>query len=133
MDEDTVTEILANLKGKDKAVAYDFLLKPFHYKHDVIEAVYTQKSYTQGATRPDLVIKLINQTEIRVEVKINNAPLTYSEKRPATRDLFIVPDNYSHKDKIPVRMITWEAFFDYCSHHGCEIQELNSLKYELGL
>ena len=29
MEEDDVTEILADLEGKNKAVAYDFLLKPF--------------------------------------------------------------------------------------------------------
>lgn len=135
MEEDDVTEILADLEGKNKAVAYDFLLKPFGYRHEVIEAVYTQKSYTQGATRPDLVIKLVNQCEYRIEVKINNTDLTHSEERPATRDLFIIPDNYCHKDKIPgkSKITTWGAFFNYCSQHGCNMLELNSLKSELGL
>ena len=129
--ENEVTNNLAFLSGRDKEVAYDFLLKPFGVSHKDIARVATQIAY--GATIPDLVIYLGNLTEIRIEVKINNAPLTYSEKDPNNRDLFIVPDNYPYKNDIPVRQTTWSNFFNYCYRHGCEMAALNSLKYVLGL
>ena len=124
--ENEVTRNLMYLSGRDKEVAYDFLLKPFCYSHKDIEDVREQVNY--GPTIPDLEIKLRNQTTIRIEVKINGAPLT-----PYNRDLFIIPDNYPYKGEIPVRQITWGDFFNYCSRHGCEMQGLNSLKFELGI
>lgn len=133
MYEDSVTEILAHLDGRDQVVVYDFLLKPFNYTHNDIGYVSIQETY--GATRPDLVIHLDNGASYRIEVKINNAETTVSEMSPYTRDLFIVPSNYQYKANIPasVKKTTWTDFFRYCDSRQCKIQALNALRYELGL
>ena len=126
--ENEITNDLAFLLGRDKEVAYDFLLKPFGFSHKDISRVDTQVFH--GATIPDLVIYLRNQNEKRIEVKINGTPLTDSEKKAANRDLFIVPESYPYKSDIPVRYTTWTDFFNYCNRHGCEMA---TLKSKLGL
>lgn len=133
MNENSVTDVLAFLEGKDKEVAYDFLLKPFGCSHKDVAYVSTQENY--GATIPDLVIHLNNGAGIKVEVKINDAPLTESEKSPYTRDLFIVPANYSDMGAIPasVKKTSWTDFFRYCDRRHCEMQGLNALRFALGL
>ncbi len=128
--ENEITNNLAHLGGRDADVAYDFILKPFGFSHKDIERVDTQVSY--GATIPDLVIYLKNHTQKKIEVKINNDPLTDSEKKATNRDLFIVPDFYAHIGDIPVRYKTWTDFFEYCYRQGCQMQGLNSLKFVLG-
>jgi hypothetical protein len=132
MNENSVTDVLAFLEGKDKEVAYDFLLKPFGCSHKDVASVSTQENY--GATIPDLVISLNNGASIRVEVKINNtAVITPSEKSPYTRDLFITPADYPYATPVSVKKTTWTEFFRYCDRRHCEMQGLNALRFALGL
>lgn len=101
-----------------KEILFNFLLEPFNLNLDDIEYIETQ-DYLKN-TIPDFTIKTKNNGSIKFEVKINNAALTYSERKKSSRDVFLLPKEYIHNKKIPkdCKRLFWEDLFDLIERKG---------------
>ncbi|MBQ1971340.1 MAG: hypothetical protein II223_02740, partial [Treponema sp.] len=95
-----------------KEILYNFLLSPFKLKLQDIEKVITQDNLKE--TIPDFTIITKDGREIRYEVKINDAALTFSEKDKNNRDAYLIRKNYKYYEQIPVseeKILRWEDLF----------------------
>lgn len=142
--EDNATNALVLiLRGKNRAKAkliFDFLIEKWKNKggivFDDLDAVETRKSLRDNTT-PDIVLKFKNNSqECKVEVKDKNSGLTDGEKAINNRDVFLIPEGYSHKDDIPIKsIIYWETLFrriDFEFGGEC-FDELNLTRDSLGI
>ena len=132
--ENVATSTLINLFNSPNReeyktkIIYDFLLKKFNKSFEDISSVEEQAS--NNTSIPDFVINLNDETSLRYEVKINNASLTESEKNKNERDVFLIPSNYKHEDKIPKsnKIIYWEDLFDELDNQDIVIDGLDKVR-----
>lgn len=132
--ENVATSTLINLFNSPNReeyktkIIYDFLLKKFNKSFEDISSVEEQAS--NNTSIPDFVINLNDKTSLRYEVKINNASLTESEKNKNERDVFLIPSNYKHEDKIPKsnKIIYWEDLFDELDNQDIVIDGLDKVR-----
>ena len=119
--ENAATQAIATFFHREplwkKEILFNFLLEPFGLKLENIKDVVTQNSL-QG-TIPDFTIKTSNR-DIHFEVKINDTTLTPSEREEATRDAFLVRENYAHLSEIPkgTKILYWENLFRCIDKQG---------------
>lgn len=137
--ENAATAALINLftssnrdEHKTKCV-YDFLLQPYKKKFEDIETVEEQKQNSAKKSIPDFNIILTDGTEIKYEVKINNASLTNSEKIDKNRDVFLICESYKHSEEIPEgkHILLWEDLFDKLDEQDIVIDSLDILRNKI--
>lgn len=137
--ENTATSALINLftspnreEYKTKCV-YNFLLQHSNKKFEDIETVEEQKQNSAKKSIPDFNIILTDGTEIKYEVKINNAYLTHSEQIDTNRDVFLICESYKHSEKIPKgkHTLLWEDLFDELDEQDIVIDSLDILRNKI--
>lgn len=136
--ENVATSTLINLFNSPNReeyktkIIYDFLLKESGKEFGNISSVEEQTSNESNTSIPDFVINFINSNDkpLRYEVKINNASLTESEQNETKRDVFLIPLNYTYKDKIPIGkiIIYWEDLFDELDNQDIVIDGLDKVR-----
>lgn len=137
--ENATTSALINLftspnreEYKTKCV-YNFLLQHSNKKFEDIETVEEQKQNSAKNSIPDFNIILTDGTEIKYEVKINNAYLTDSEQIDENRDVFLICESYKHSEKIPEgkHTLLWEDLFDELDEQDIAIDSLDILRNKI--
>jgi len=136
--ENVATSTLINLFNSPNReeyktkIIYDFLLKESGKEFGNISSVEEQTSNESNTSIPDFVINFINSNDkpLRYEVKINNASLTESEQNETKRDVFLIPLNYTYKDKIPIGniIINWEDLFAEHDNQDIVIDGLDKVR-----
>lgn len=134
--ENVATSTLINLFNSPNReeyktkIIYDFLLKETKKGFEDISSVEEQASNESNTSIPDFVINFNDNSSLRYEVKINDTPLTESEKKKKERDFFLIPSNYKHEDKIPKTntIIYWEGLFDELDNQDIVIDGLDKVR-----
>lgn len=134
--ENVATSTLINLFNSPNReeyktkIIYDFLLKESKKEFGKISSVEEQASNESNTSIPDFVINFNDNSSLRYEVKINDTPLTESEKKKKERDVFLIPSNYKHEDKIPKSntIIYWEDLFDELDNQDIVIDGLDKVR-----
>ena len=134
--ENVATSTLINLFNSPNReeyktkIIYDFLLKESGKEFGKISSVEEQASNESNTSIPDFVINFNDNSSLRYEVKINDTPLTESEKKKKERDVFLIPSNYKYTKDIPInnKIIYWEDLFDKLDGQDIVIDGLDKVR-----
>lgn len=134
--ENVATSTLINLFNSPNReeyktkIIYDFLLKESGKEFGNISSVEEQASNESNTSIPDFVINFNDNSILRYEVKINDSPLTESERNETERDVFLIPLNYKYENKIPNGkiIIYWEDLFDELDNQDIVIDGLDKVR-----
>lgn len=134
--ENVATSTLINLFNSPNReeyktkIIYDFLLNIFGKRFEDISFVEEQASNESNTSIPDFVINFNDNSSLRYEVKINDTPLTESEKKKKERDVFLIPSNYKYTKDIPInnKIIYWEDLFDELDNQDIVIDGLDKVR-----
>ena len=134
--ENVATSTLINLFNSPNReeyktkIIYDFLLKESKKEFGNISSVEEQASNESNTSIPDFVINFNDNSSLRYEVKINDTPLTESEKKKKERDVFLIPSNYKYTKDIPInnKIIYWEDLFDKLDGQDIVIDGLDKVR-----